>query len=993
MVAGLKPAFAQTDVVLRSDPPPLCAQRNILFTADFENGAPLWTTTDTGAPGLLTWALTVDPLPFGRPGTAFFVGDLGPGECLAGGDSASHLLISPVIPLPPTLQSPTLAFTHLLGAEGRVDGGNVKVRVNGRNWLAVPRTALRFNPYNGRLKTGAQGNTNPLAGQDAWTGDGGEWGTTLVDLSGFVSGGETIEVRFDFGRDQCDGVFGWYVDDVMIYTCPDCDADGQADDREYEAMAASSLLGNIGDGSPQTFTLSAAPRADGDVTLQFNAVGDFLAAGEFLDVEINSTAVGRILESDGGLCPDTPDAAELIVPEALFNGTLTGGDAMIRLSAPAAVSPTACDGESYVGVFVRYPRETDCNQNMMVDSEEIAATPSLDACSNGTIDACECDCDANGTPDECDVLNNPARDCNADGLIDACDAIPFPDVLLSEDFELGTVPAGWSAIDLFGVTDQCQSVAPCAGGSFVAYAGSTASCTFGDGQSGRLITPVVHVPDAADDARLEFCSLLDVRDGVDFATVRVNGVTLDTQTGGNGAWQTRMIDLSDFRGSTVRVTFQFTAGVAPPRSTPMGWQVDDVVLAVSGIADADSDGIEDDCDNCPMAANPSQANNDADSLGDACDNCPMTSNENQADADTDGVGDACDNCPIIANPIQDDVDSDGVGDVCDNCPFAANVNQQDADSDGLGDACDNCPVDANADQMDGDLDDVGDVCDNCPMTSNATQADSDVDGVGDACDNCDFSANPSQVDSDLDGRGDVCDNCPLAANADQIDADTDGFGDACDNCPSLFNPTQTNSDGDTLGDACDNCAAVSNPGQEDVDGDGFGDACDNCPSGKNEQGDNALAIDAGILATTHPILTLGEVFRPGGQVSIVGGVPPYSFMWSVTGPADAVFSVGGADTPLPEIEIQDPGGYQVRLVVVDSGGCTTELVFTLSVTGTPIFSIAPVGSAEGQTCGLCAPGAGVSVLAGMLGLLTIRRSRRSSRRGDRRRRYRSPPST
>jgi len=62
------------------------------------------------------------------------------------------------------------------------------------------------------------------------------------------------------------------------------------------------------------------------------------------------------------------------------------------------------------------------------------------------------------------------------------------------------------------------------------------------------------------------------------------------------------------------------------------------------------------------------------------------------DGDGDGHIDDCDSCPLIANPAQADVDLDGVGDDCDNCPTISNSNQLDTDNDGIGDACDALPV-------------------------------------------------------------------------------------------------------------------------------------------------------------------------------------------------------------------------------------------------------------------------------------------------------------
>jgi hypothetical protein len=140
--------------------------------------------------------------------------------------------------------------------------------------------------------------------------------------------------------------------------------------------------------------------------------------------------------------------------------------------------------------------------------------------------------------------------------------------------------------------------------------------------------------------------------------------------------------------------------------------------------DPDGDAVYAICDNCPAAANPTQADRDMDGIGDACD-----------DPDGDGVPDSTDNCPDVANGNQRDRDGDGVGDVCDICPTVPDPNQQDCDSDGIGDACgDNCRCAPNPGQEDRDRDGVGDACDRCPDNYNPTQVDSDGDGIPDACD-------------------------------------------------------------------------------------------------------------------------------------------------------------------------------------------------------------------------------------------------------------------
>ncbi|MHC4974933.1 MAG: thrombospondin type 3 repeat-containing protein, partial [Planctomycetota bacterium] len=57
------------------------------------------------------------------------------------------------------------------------------------------------------------------------------------------------------------------------------------------------------------------------------------------------------------------------------------------------------------------------------------------------------------------------------------------------------------------------------------------------------------------------------------------------------------------------------------------------------------------------------------------------------DEDGDGLLSDVDNCPLTANPDQADFDSDGHGEPCDNCRLFANPGQEDADGDGVGEAC------------------------------------------------------------------------------------------------------------------------------------------------------------------------------------------------------------------------------------------------------------------------------------------------------------------
>ncbi len=196
---------------------------------------------------------------------------------------------------------------------------------------------------------------------------------------------------------------------------------------------------------------------------------------------------------------------------------------------------------------------------------------------------------------------------------------------------------------------------------------------------------------------------------------------------------------------------------------------------------------------------------DGDGIEDEFDNCPFAANYDQADADGDGVGDGCDHCPSVVDPGQADIDGDRLGDACD----------PDLDGDGVANAQDNCLRIANATQTNTDLDGEGDDCD----------LDDDNDGLLDRDDPCRLipgSAWAAGCDDDQDGDGipGSSDNCPSIFNPEldaaglQADLDADAWGDACD----------LDIDGDGVANWVDNCLRVANPSQIDLDHDGRGDA-------------------------------------------------------------------------------------------------------------------------------------------------------------------------
>jgi hypothetical protein len=251
-----------------------------------------------------------------------------------------------------------------------------------------------------------------------------------------------------------------------------------------------------------------------------------------------------------------------------------------------------------------------------------------------------------------------------------------------------------------------------------------------------------------------------------------------------------------------------------------------------GAGDRDTDGVRNDQDNCPDAANPLVAYQAGDSLDECAVDEGLVDNDGmwQPDFDCDLVGDACDNAPLVFNPRVPYQPGDSIDDCAEDDGLVVDgMWQPDTDCDGVGDAAENCPEDFNplVPYEDGaSIDDCA-VDEGLVNADNLWQPDTDCDGVGDVCDNCPFEPNPDQSDRDGDGIGDVCDNAPDTPNPDQGDEDGDGVGDVVDNCPEVFNPLVPYSQGDSDGDCALDEGLVNDDGlwQPDTDCDGVGDAC------------------------------------------------------------------------------------------------------------------------------------------------------------------------
>ncbi len=198
---------------------------------------------------------------------------------------------------------------------------------------------------------------------------------------------------------------------------PDCNNNGILDACEVlESLTyASGLLSPIGFGEPQAFTISAPPASQADVILTFAAYANLGGAADHVAVDVNGIAAGSVFGTNGSDCPETqPDVASLIVPMALFNSAVGGGDVVITMTPSAEVDPGECD----------LPTSIEVQAQVFVSS-------SADLDQDGVPDECQCPADLtqNAQVDAADLAQllgawgtaEAVADLNGDGSVDAAD--------------------------------------------------------------------------------------------------------------------------------------------------------------------------------------------------------------------------------------------------------------------------------------------------------------------------------------------------------------------------------------------------------------------------------------------------------------------------------------------------------------------------------------------------------------------------------------------
>lgn len=161
-----------------------------------------------------------------------------------------------------------------------------------------------------------------------------------------------------------------------------------------------------------------SPEGDGAFCMYIPGQG--LKCGRFYTRDLSIDVFGPGIA--GACCDDVAGTCEVVMPEDCLSGRFEPGVTCEELDPPCGAMAGACCSETDP-CYLAYEADcdgfyagdgttcdpTDCNDNGVGDTCDIALGYSLD-------------CNGNGVPDECDIAGSTSDDYDADGVPDECDA-------------------------------------------------------------------------------------------------------------------------------------------------------------------------------------------------------------------------------------------------------------------------------------------------------------------------------------------------------------------------------------------------------------------------------------------------------------------------------------------------------------------------------------------------------------------------------------------
>jgi subtilisin family serine protease len=168
--------------------------------------------------------------------------------------------------------------------------------------------------------------------------------------------------------------------------------------------------------------VSVAATNNDDIRASFTNYGpasvDLGAPGVF----VYSTVLGAGYGYKSGTSMATPHVAGLLALVAARSPELTWQELLERVFLTVRPLDDLAGFTTTGGIINARAAVGDCNENGILDEQDISGGTSTDCNDNGVPDECEIyDCNQNSVPDSCDITAGTSNDCDENGVPDECE--------------------------------------------------------------------------------------------------------------------------------------------------------------------------------------------------------------------------------------------------------------------------------------------------------------------------------------------------------------------------------------------------------------------------------------------------------------------------------------------------------------------------------------------------------------------------------------------
>jgi len=180
---------------------------------------------------------------------------------------------------PPAGKTTYLRFNHAYGFEDGFDGGVLEYSTNDGSTWNDAGPLITNNGYNGTISA--------LGGRQGFAAESNGYISSRVNLSSLA--GQNVRFRFRIGTDSSIDDYGWFIDDVRVYTCessgggdttpptvtstvPPANATGVAPGANITATFSEAMDASTTDGDPSTINGTSFKLMKAGTTTAISAV-------------------------------------------------------------------------------------------------------------------------------------------------------------------------------------------------------------------------------------------------------------------------------------------------------------------------------------------------------------------------------------------------------------------------------------------------------------------------------------------------------------------------------------------------------------------------------------------------------------------------------------------------------------------------------------------------------------------------------------------------